>query len=89
MHPMAQRLIDEYLEDAGHRDDQKRSLFRPVKNNITGSLLKPLDPHAVYSCISRKYGKETGILASVNGFCVFSLSFRMKAFMSANAHLVR
>ena len=51
MHPMAQRLIDEYLEDAGHRDDQKRSLFRPVKNNITGSLLKPLDPHAVYSCI--------------------------------------
>ena len=47
MHPMAQRLIDEYLEAAGHRDDQICPLFRPVKNNITGTLLKPLDPHAV------------------------------------------
>jgi len=46
MHPMAQRLIDEYLEAAGHRDDQKGPLFRPVKINITGTLLKPLDPQA-------------------------------------------
>ena len=45
MHPMAQRLIDEYLEAASHRDDQKGPLFRPVKNNIIGTLLKPLDPH--------------------------------------------
>ncbi len=73
MHPMAQRLIDEYLEAAGHRDDQKGPLFRPVKNNITGTLFKPLDPQAVYTCIIRKYGKETGINASVNGFCVHSL----------------
>ena len=51
MHPMAQRLIDEYLDAAGHRDDQKSPLFRPVKNNITGTLLKPLDPQAVYTCI--------------------------------------
>jgi len=66
-------LIDEYLEAAGHRDDQKSPLFRPVKNNITGTLLKPLDPQAVYTCIIRKYGKETGINASVKGFCVHSL----------------
>ncbi len=47
MHPMAQRLIDEYLEAAGHRDDQKGPLFRPIKINITGTLLKPLDPQAL------------------------------------------
>ena len=51
VHLMAQRLIDEYLEAAGHRDDQKGPLFRPVKNTITGSLLKQLDPHAVHACI--------------------------------------
>jgi integrase/recombinase XerD len=73
MHPMAQRLIDEYLEAAGHRDDQKGPLFRPVKNNITDTLDKPLDPQAVYTCIIRKYGKETGINSNVNGFCVHSL----------------
>ena len=54
MHPMAQRLIDEYLEAAGHRDYQKGPLFRPVKNNISGTLDKPLDPQAVYTCIIRK-----------------------------------
>ena len=53
---MAQRLIDEYLEAAGHHDDQKGPLFRPVKNNITGTLLKPLDPHAVYACIMARIG---------------------------------
>ena len=73
IHPMAQRLIDEYLEAAWHRGDQKSPLFRPVKNNITGTLLKPLDLQAVYTCIIRKYGKETGINASVKGFCVHSL----------------
>ena len=73
LHPMAQRLIDDYLTTAGHRHDQKGPLFRPVKNNTTGTLQKPLDPHAVYSCIIRKYGRQTGISSMVNGFCVHSL----------------
>jgi site-specific recombinase XerD len=73
LHPMAQRLIDDYLSTAGHRGDLKGPLFRPVKNNTTGTLQKSLDPQAVYSCIIRKYGHETGISALVNGFCVHSL----------------
>ncbi|TCD46922.1 tyrosine-type recombinase/integrase [Chlorobium sp. N1] len=73
LHPMAQRLIEEYLIAAGHRYDQKSPLFRPVKNNTSGTLLKHLDPQAVYSCIIQKYGRETGISAMVHGFCVHSL----------------
>jgi integrase len=60
-------------KNAGHRGDLKGPLFRPVKNNTTGTLQKSLDPQAVYSCIIRKYGHETGISALVNGFCVHSL----------------
>ncbi len=69
VHLMAQRLIDEYLEAAGHRDDQKGPLFRPVKNTITGSLLKQLDPHAVHACIipqirkrNRHHGQRKRVL---------------------------
>lgn len=47
MLPMAQRLIDEYFEAAGHRDDQKAH-FLDQKNTINATLLKPLEPQAVY-----------------------------------------
>jgi hypothetical protein len=35
---LAQRLVTEYLDTAGHEEDSKGALFRPVKNNITDSL---------------------------------------------------
>lgn len=40
----AQRLIDEYLEVAGNRDQLKGPLFRPVKNNVTKTLAKRCIP---------------------------------------------
>ena len=43
MHPMAQRLIEEYLALAGHAADVAGPVFRPVTNNRTGELDKALD----------------------------------------------
>ncbi len=40
-------------------------LFRPVTNNHTGDLERPLDAASVL-----KYGAEAGISADVNGHCV-------------------
>jgi site-specific recombinase XerD len=78
VHPMALRLIGEYLEAGKHGGGQMHNsldeaLFRPVKNNRTGTLDKHLDPGSIYRNISRKYGHETGINAEVNGLCVHSL----------------
>lgn len=69
----AARLIQEYLEAAGHGGDLMGPLFRPVKNNSTGTLAKPLNPASVYQEIVRHYGKQVGINSDVHGFCVHSL----------------
>jgi integrase/recombinase XerD len=73
VHPSAQRLIEAYLALAGHASDLGGPVFRPVTNNRTGMLEKPLYPGSVYHNIIRKYGRETGINAEVNGLCVHSL----------------
>jgi integrase/recombinase XerD len=41
---MTVRLITEYLDEAGHKDDLSGALFRPVKNNVTKTLEKQLHP---------------------------------------------
>lgn len=79
--PMAQRLIEDYLTEAGHKEDLKDALFRPVKNNRTGDLNRPLDPNSVYRNIVKKYCFETGLNVEVNGLCVHS----MKATAATNA----
>jgi len=73
VHPSAQRLVGAYLALAGHGGDLDGALFRPVKNNRTGTLERPLDPGSIYRNIVHKYGLETGIKAEVNGLCVHSL----------------
>jgi site-specific recombinase XerD len=69
----AQRLLHEYLKASEHGEDVEGPLFRPVKNNTTGELRKPLYPSSVYHNIVRRYGKEVGITLDVHGFCVHSL----------------
>jgi len=86
LHPMGLRLIGEYLEMAkrgGGQDgvDLDGALFRPVKNNRTGTLNKHLDPGSIYKNIVAKYGRETGINIEVNGLCVHS----MRATAATNA----
>lgn len=79
--PMAQRLIEDYLFEVGHKEDLKGPLFRPVRNNRTGILNKPLNPNSVYRNIVKKYGFETGLNFEVNGFCVHA----MRATAATNA----
>jgi site-specific recombinase XerD len=84
VHAMAQRLIGEYLAFSGHSGELDGPLFRPVKNNRTGTLEKHLDPGSIYRNIVQKYGIETGISAEVNGLCVHSL--RATAATNALSH---
>jgi len=56
---MAQRLIEEYLALAGHGADAAGPVFRPVTNNRTKELEKPLNPNSIYRNIILKYGLET------------------------------
>jgi integrase/recombinase XerD len=84
VHAMAQRLIEEYLALAGHGDDAAGPVFRPVTNNRTKDLERPLDANSVYRNIVQKYGLETGIKAQVNGLCVHSL--RATAATNALSH---
>jgi integrase/recombinase XerD len=79
-----QRLIHAYLEEAKHGEDLDGPLFRPVKNNTTGELRKPLNLASVYQDIVRRYGKEVGITLDVHGCCVHSL--RATAATNALAH---
>lgn len=80
----AARLIQAYLDQAGHGDDLQGPLFRPVKNNTTGTLRKPLNPTSVYRDVVRRYGRQVGINAEVHGFCVHSL--RATAATNALSH---
>ena len=84
VHVAAQRLIEQYLALAGHAIDISGPVFRPVTNNRTGKLDRPLDPASVYRNIVVKYGLETGISAEVNGLCVHSL--RATAATNALSH---
>ena len=52
IHPLASRLIALYQEAAGHREGP---LFRPVRNNTTKTLAKPLHPRSVYRIV-HQYG---------------------------------
>jgi hypothetical protein len=73
LHVVTQRLIGEYLALAGYAADTSAPVFRPVTNNRTGKLDRPLDPDSVYHNIVRKYGREPGVSAEVNGLFVHSL----------------
>jgi site-specific recombinase XerD len=64
-------LIHDYLQAAGHAEDAGGPLFRPVRNNLTGRLEKPLSPTGVYQSIVRHYGLIAGV--DTAGFCTHSL----------------
>ena len=84
LHPGTNALIHDYLEAVGHGEDEYGALFRPIKNNRTGTLDKHLEPGSVYRNIIQKYGRETGINAEVVGLCVHSL--RATAATNALSH---
>jgi integrase/recombinase XerD len=86
VHPMALRLIGEYLEAGKHggavsHESLDSPFFRLVTNNRTGTLDKHLDPGSIYRNIVMKYAKLTGISAEAVGVCVHS----MRATAATNA----
>jgi integrase/recombinase XerD len=84
VHPMSQRLIEEYLVLARHSSDVDGPLFRPVKNNRTGDLDKHLDPGSIYRNVVLHYAKAIGLDTKVIGLCVHSL--RATAATNALSH---
>jgi site-specific recombinase XerD len=84
VHAAAQRLIEEYLAIAGHTADSSGPLFRPVTNNRTGELDRPLDPGSVYTNIVQKYGVKTGLCTDAGRLRVHSL--RATAATNALSH---
>jgi integrase/recombinase XerD len=65
LHPGTNALIHDYLEAAGHGEDENGALFRPIKNNRTGRLDKALTPDAVYKLV-RQYSAQLGFLIGVH-----------------------
>lgn len=68
LHPHASRLIDVYLDemDPGRMLAGSSPLFRPIKNNRTGNIDKPLSGDAIYKLI-KSYGLQTGIDFEIDG----------------------
>jgi integrase/recombinase XerD len=63
LHPGTNALIHDYLDAAGHGEDDGGALFRPVRNNTAGTLDKAITPDGVYKLVraySRALGFEIG-----------------------------
>jgi integrase/recombinase XerD len=57
LHPAAQAALDDYLEALGHKSGP---LFRPVRNNRTGTLERSLSTDGVYKIV-RAYARQIGV----------------------------
>src|SRR5689334_17412073 len=57
LHPRTNELIHDYLEASGHGTDENGPLFRPVKNNRTGTLEGAVTPDGVYRLV-RSYSAQ-------------------------------
>lgn len=73
VHPAALSAIRDYLDEAGHGasgGDRTAPLFRPVKNNATGSLDEAMTGDGIYKML-KAYAAAAGI--SVDGLCLHAL----------------
>jgi integrase/recombinase XerD len=59
LHPGTNALIHDYLDAAGHGEDEHGALFRPVKNNRGKTLTRALTPDAIYKLV-KTYSAELG-----------------------------
>jgi integrase len=71
IHPQAVKRIQEYLEVAGHGDDEDGPLFRPVRGNRKGQdERRHLHPDVI-DRVLRKYARQA--LGSVRGYSAHSM----------------
>lgn len=59
LHPGTNALIHEYLDAAGHGEDETGALFRPVRNNRTGKMERAITPDGIYKLV-RAYSGQLG-----------------------------
>jgi integrase/recombinase XerD len=59
LHVGTHALIHDYLEAAGHGDDETGALFRPIRNNTTGKLYGAITPDGIYKLV-RAYSAALG-----------------------------
>ncbi len=60
-HPNTLRLVDEYLQAAGHGQELDGPLFRPVRGPKAGQVASALTPGGVYSEVVVRYMRQVGI----------------------------
>jgi len=70
VHPAALAAIDEYLAEAGHREERQGALFRPVRNNRTGVLEEAITGDGLYKMV-KSYAAKSGV--HVDGLCLHAL----------------
>ncbi len=70
VHPAALAAIDDYLEEAGHADQRRKPLFRPLRNNRSGKLDGALTGDGIYKMV-KQYAAAAKI--HVDGLCLHAL----------------
>ncbi len=60
LHAGAHELLNDYLDEARHAGDNEGALFRPVRNNRTGTLDNALTPDGLYKLV-RRYARTLGL----------------------------
>jgi hypothetical protein len=62
LHPGTNALIHDYLDAAGHGQDENGPLFRPIRNNRTGSTRRSIPTWSTGSCadIQRNWASRSG-----------------------------
>lgn len=78
VHPAALDAVSSYLDLAGHGDEKKGPLFRPVHNRRTTTLEKPISGDGIYRMVGA-YGTAAGV--QLEGLCLHAL----RATAAANA----
>ncbi len=83
-HPLPCRLIQDYLEEAGHGQEQKGPLFRPLSRNLTSAQPRAITPHSIARDVGGAYAKATGIAEETIG--VSPHAMRVTAVSNARDH---
>lgn len=78
--PVAAAALDDYLADAGHRNDPAAFLFQPTRKHPAGHRGTGLNPNTIYRIV-RAHATQAGLTAEVRGLCTHS----MRATAATNA----
>ena len=70
LHPGTAELVTDYLEAVGHGSETAAALFRPVKNNTSGTVEGAITADGIYKMVTH-YAKRVGV--NIEGFGAHSL----------------